>query len=188
VVNGGAPTPANGFSAAFRAAAPATPAAPAYPTEPAALLSPLNAAIERLITRGQDELAVTVRFEQGGSLSLKLKMGDGTIATHMQTDVPGLEEALRTSWNSFAQEWNQRGVKLAPPSFSHSNAQTDAGLARDGQRSTGQDGHPQPGEANPFAPALGRRSFRGVVRETPASAVEHASLSHRVRHALRTWA
>ncbi|MGH8020418.1 MAG: hypothetical protein ACREIA_19470, partial [Opitutaceae bacterium] len=61
--------------------------------------------------------AVTVRFENGGSLSLRLTMREGEIASQFQTDVPGLENALRSSWGQFAQDSQHKGWRLASPTF-----------------------------------------------------------------------
>lgn len=97
--------------------AAAAPATPTFVAPENTVLAPVQAALERMVARAQESLAVTVRFEQGGTLSLKLSLTDGSINTHIRTDVPGLEESLRSSWNSFAQEWSQRGVKLATPTF-----------------------------------------------------------------------
>jgi hypothetical protein len=186
-------THANPASTAGRAAAAAlaTPPAPAYPTNEAALLAPIGAAIERLVTRGQDQLSVVVRFEQGGSLSLQLTLRDGGIVAHMQTDVPGLEAALRSSWASFAQDWNHRGVKLAAPSF---GAGVNAGVAdgRDHQRSPQHEGHELSSESSTFAPLPGRRPWRSAARaDVESSGVTAATKLSRARLAQRglsTWA
>lgn len=170
---------------------PVAPAAPSYPTNESTLLAPIHAALERLISRGQDQLAVTVRFEQGGSLSLKLTLRDGGIAAHMQTDLPGLEEALRSSWSTFAQDWNQRGVKLAAPTFS-TDGSPHHSAGRDGQRSPHQDTPGFPGEAPAFGAMFNRRAFRGDSRAAsgaPArSAGLDAPLAHLASRGLRTWA
>jgi hypothetical protein len=89
-----------------------------FPVHDADLMAPVGTAIERLVARGHDRLSVTVRFEQGGTLSLKLGMRDGEITSQIRTDVPGLESALRSAWTQFAHDWQGRGLKLATPSFS----------------------------------------------------------------------
>jgi hypothetical protein len=156
------------------------------------LLAPLHAAVERIVTRGPENLSVVVRFEQGGSLSLQLTLREGSIAAHMQTDVPGLEAALRSSWNSFAQDWNQRGVKLAAPTFGDGQP-TDLTHGRDGQRSPQHEGHGfADQEAPSFAAMFGRRSWRSAHRSFdpgPAEAAAHKIASaRRADRGLRTWA
>lgn len=106
--------PAAGQASVFRA-----------PVDPASVTEPIGAAIERLVVRGQDSLAVTVRFEGGGSLSLKLALREGEVSTNIHTDVPGLEGALRSAWGQFAQDWQGRGVKLGQPSFSGAGPSQD---------------------------------------------------------------
>jgi hypothetical protein len=88
-----------------------------FPVDAESLLAPVGTAIERLVLTGRDQLSLTVRFGEGGSLSLKLVLRGGEIATQIQTDVPGLEAALRSSWNQLAQEWQGRGLKLGNPEF-----------------------------------------------------------------------
>lgn len=178
-------------------ARPATPVAPApatpvYPTSESALVAPLHAALERLISRGQEQLAVTVRFEQGGSLSLKLTLREGGIATHMQSDVPGLEDALRSAWSSFAQDWNQRGIKLAAPSFGGAATATDLSAGRDGHRSPGQEGQAFFGAGTAPAMTPGRptvrRAFRSNDSDTAETAIVPGSRVRLTARGLRTWA
>lgn len=106
--------------AASASVASPPPVVPAIPVAEAALLGPLSNAVERMILRGQDQLSLTIRFEQGGSLALRLALQNGEIKTQIRTDVAGLENALRAAWTTFSQDWNDRGVKLATPVFSTS--------------------------------------------------------------------
>ncbi len=147
------------------AAAPATfvaPAAPAAATPEPEVMAPVNAAIERMISRGQDHLALTVRFENGGSLSLRLTMREGEIASQFQTDVPGLENALRNSWGQFAQDSQHKGWKLAAPTFSAGTSQQE----QQGQR----EGRPADQQAFPFEP--------GSARAAPPSPATVADSQH----------
>ena len=120
------------------------PAAATVPSNGSELMAPVGAAIERLLSRGQDHLALTVRFENGGSLALKLTMRDGEIASQFQTDDPGLENALRTSWGQFAQDSQGRGWRLASPTFSSATSQHEQ---PDGNRD-GRASHREAFESN----------------------------------------
>jgi len=137
---------------------PAMPAAVPTPTPEAAALAPIHAALERFVSRSQQSLAVTVRFEQGGSLSLQLSMSEAGIKTHIHTDVPGLESVLRSGWDSFAQDWNQRGVKLGSLTFGGHAASGESGAGREhaGQHSADRHGAGADGQA----PGLGFSGFR----------------------------
>lgn len=170
------------------AAATATAATtPGVPADETALLAPVGAALERLLTRGQDQLAVTVRFEQGGSLSLKLALRDGSVATHIQTDVPGLQEALRSAWTHFSHDWSQRGIKLSDPSFSSTAG--DPGAHRDG-RGQDRDGHPLSADTMLFGPARGTRAAHVAGRTSstinPAQILGTPGVTD--ARGLRTWA
>lgn len=167
--------------------AAAAPTTTAVPLNEAAMLAPVGAALERLLTRGQDQLAVTVRFEQGGSLSLKLALRDGTVATHIQTDVPGLQEALRSAWNNFSHDWNQRGIKLNDPSFS--SGLGDASANRDGHRANDREGHAFSADSTLFGPTRGAHATRTHGRATSIHPAETpATPAAPYARGLRTWA
>lgn len=175
---------------------PMMPATPTATTPEAAAFSPIHAALERLISRSQDSLSVTVRFEQGGSLSLKLSMSDGGIKTHIHTDVPGLDTILRSGWDSFAQDWNQRGVKLGSLTIGHngSSAIGEQGGGREhaGQHSADRHQAGAEGQANGFGfPGIrrsgtGRGSRPGGAQHHPSPDV--AAAASRLPRGFRTWA
>lgn len=168
----------------------AAPAAPAVPVEVAEALAPIHSAIERLVLHGREQLSLTVRFEQGGSLSIKLAMNQGEIATQIQTDVPGLEAALKGAWGELAQDWNSRGWKLANPDISSStptyHQRNDASAdARQGQRQARQQGDDlAEAGGRGFGPARARAAAPAVTL-SGADALRAAALSRRGIH---TWA
>lgn len=170
------------------------PVQQAFPANEAALLAPIGTAIERLVARGQDQLAITVRFEQGGSLSLKLALRSGEIATQIQTDVPGLEAALRSSWNQLAQDWQTRGLKLASPEFSGGTSTSQHQQHDLQQHDRGSSGRDQ-AFANGEGAAFSRGTFsvanatrRGASSSSPAVSPNHSSTASTDRRGLQTWA
>ena len=187
---------APGFPAA-RMAVPAsavpTPAAtaPQFPTDEGLLLAPVGTAIERLVLHGRDQLSLTVRFNEGGSLSLKLALRGGEITTQIQTDVPGLESALRSSWNQLAQEWHGRGLKLGIPEF------TNAGANAQGHGDAGNRGGRTPGrgqagsEDEVVTTSASRAAFPAGARR-PAhrrgSTATRTPGRNATRGGLKTWA
>lgn len=167
--------------------------APSTSTPPeAAVFSPIHAALERLVSRSQDSLSVTVRFEQGGSLSLKLSMSDGGIKTHIHTDVPGLDSVLRSGWDSFAQDWSQRGVKLGSLTVGSSTSgaigEQGGGREHAGQHSadrhhTGAEGFGFPGFRRP---GTGHGARAGGAQAHPSPEV--AAAASLLPRGFRTWA
>lgn len=184
-------------TAGTNAAAPgSTVSNPWSSMEPKAALAPVGAAIERLIVRGQEQLSVTIRFEQGGTLSLKLGMTNGEIAARIHTDVAGLDKALRSGWGEFAQDWNGRGIKLAAPvitSHTQGFAQHEHNSA--GQREGNPRGHDfaEPREERgSFERGFRSRRFSNGQGVTADRKAEHISTNtspmDRIRSGLKTWA
>jgi hypothetical protein len=164
--------------------------------EPKAVLAPVGAAIERLIVRGQEQLSVTIRFEQGGSLSLKLGMANGEIAARIQTDVAGLDKALRSGWAEFAQDWNGRGIKLAAPVItSHTQSFGQHEHSSAGQREGNPRGHEfaEPREERgSFERSFRSRRYSNGQGASADRKAEHVSTNKspmdRIRSGLKTWA
>lgn len=161
-----------------------------------AALAPVGAAIERMMVRGQEQLSVTIRFEQGGSLSLKLGMANGEIAARIQTDVAGLDKALRSGWGEFAHDWNGRGIKLAAPvitSHTQSFAQHEHNSA--GQREGNPRGHefaePRDERGSFERGFRSRRPSRGSGVDAGQQGERVSSNNRpmdRIRSGLKTWA
>jgi hypothetical protein len=173
------------------AAQPTVATTPMFPTEQTALLAPVGAAIERLVLHGREQLALTVRFEQGGSLSLKLAMRGGEIATQIQTDVPGLEGALRSAWNQLSQEWEGRGLKLANPEFSTSSTPTGQDhAATGGERRAPDRGAAQSDlpSAMPARPVPGKTTRRVSESSESSTADSTVGVAATPRPGIQTWA
>lgn len=172
----------------IRTAATEAPAAPAraFPVDAEALFAPIGTAIERLVLTGRDQLSLTVRFGEGGSLSLRLVLRNGEIATQIQTDVPGLEGALRSSWNQLANEWHGRGLKLGQPQFVQGDVPDqrgqDLGRRRHGAGHEGADADPETPGWRSALPSLTRRPA------VAAAAVAAGSVPALDRSGLETWA
>jgi hypothetical protein len=156
----------------------------------------VGAAIERLVVQGQEQLSVTIRFQQGGSLSLKLGMQNGEIAARIQTDVAGLDKALKSGWTEFAHDWNGRGIKLAAPVItattqSHGEQPPNGSAHRDGQ----QRGH-EFAEARDERGTFERgfqsrrrpRRSQAPVETAAKTASSKTNRSQRNHAALQTWA
>ncbi len=77
----------------------------------------LSKNIDRLIGSKSNTVSIRINFDQGGSMALRVSMDSGHVSTAMQTDLPGLESLIKSSWSEFASELNQKGVKLTPPQF-----------------------------------------------------------------------
>lgn len=159
---------APGFGASRADSAPAPASAPnhvnAVANSETDVMVPIGSAITRLVARGQDNLSLTVRFEQGGSLSLKLAMHNSEITSQIHTDVPGLEQALRSAWGQFAHDWEGRGLKLHTPTFS---AESGTREQQGQQTASGQDQQSQ-------------------ARRQSESAAGGFSLSHQTSKSTRT--
>jgi len=179
--------PASPTPAPTAPVAPSTPAVPVFPVSEIALLGPLSNAVERMILRGQDQLSLTIRFEQGGSLALRLALQDGEIKTQIRTNVAGLENALRAAWTTFSQDWSNRGVKFAQPVFSTSPETTP-----DQHHSTAhQDARSENERREESMWFHGHNSFgapprHSRARSTMPAVSEQPSRTH--QHGLHVWA
>lgn len=78
----------------------------------------LSKSVDRLVSSKSDAVSIRINFDQGGSMALRVSMDSGHINTAMQTDLPGLESLIKSSWSEFASDLNQKGVKLNAPQFS----------------------------------------------------------------------
>jgi len=105
----------------------------------------LTKSIDRLSATRQDTISVRVNFEHGGSLALKVSMDSGQVNTSFQTDVPGLEGALKSAWNDLVGEVAQKGIKLSQPQFGSSDGENRSeNFASNDQR----EGRSQSAETN----------------------------------------
>lgn len=84
------------------------------------VVATLTKSIDRLVTNKAGAMNLKINFEGGGSLSLRVSMDGGQVSTSMQTDVVGLEGAIKANWTELASDWNQKGVKLNTPQFQNS--------------------------------------------------------------------
>ncbi len=77
----------------------------------------LSKSVDRLVSSKSDTVSLRINFDQGGSMALRVSMDSGQVNTSMQTDLPGLESLIKSSWSEFAHEQNQKGLKLNVPQF-----------------------------------------------------------------------
>jgi hypothetical protein len=183
------PATAAGARVATPAVSQTAPVAPTVPADATEALAPIHSAIERLVLHGRDQLALTVRFEQGGSLSIKLAMSQGEIATQIQTDVPGLEAALKSAWGELAQDWNSRGWKLGNPEFT---ASTAAYHPRDDATTDSRGESRQARQETAADPSFGGRAFTPArLKHTGAavlSGLDALRAAALARRGIHTWA
>ncbi len=90
------------------------------------VVATLTKSIDRLVTDKSGAMNLKINFEGGGSVKLRIRMEGGKVSTSMQTDVVGLEAAIKANWGELANDWNQKGVKLPPPQFQNSEAGKDS--------------------------------------------------------------
>jgi len=148
------------------------------------VVATLSKSIDRLATSKMGSMNLTLNFEGGGSMSLRFKMEGAQIATIMQTDVSGLEGAIKSNWAEIASDWNQKGIKLNLPQFQ--SADTLSGKAssfddlgessqKGGRQADGREDASQGrGSARSSRPASGTGYAEGTAsgleaQEDPAS-------------------
>lgn len=81
------------------------------------VVAAMTKSIDRLVTNKSGAMNLKINFDQGGSMTLRISMDGGQVSTNMQTDVAGLESAIKSNWGEFANDWSQKGVKLNVPQF-----------------------------------------------------------------------
>ncbi len=82
----------------------------------------LTKSVDRLVSTKGETVSVRINFDTGGTLALRVSMESGQVNASMQTDVHGLESAIKSSWSEFANEMNQKGVKVNTPQFGGSDS------------------------------------------------------------------
>ncbi len=136
------------------------------------VVATMTKSIDRLVTNRGGAMNLKINFDNGGSMTLRVSMEGAQVSTNMQTDVAGLEAAIKANWTDFASEWSQKGVKLNVPYFQSSASGENAfeNLADSGQRQPGTQGSAGQG---------GRRSSAGASgsNQSPSSAETAASQS-----------
>ena len=78
---------------------------------------------DRLVSSKSDSISVTINFDGGGMLKLRVSVESGRVNSVMQTDLSGLESMIKASWAELSSELNQKGIKLNAPQFSNSDPQ-----------------------------------------------------------------
>jgi len=146
----------------------------------ASVLEMVNRMADQMAARSQDRLSMTVRFENGGSIQIRMTSEQGEIRTLFQTDLPGLEAVLRQQWHQFSQEAQDRGNRLSSMAF----MSTDTSPEREDSTSR------NPEESEKF--------FDGDAPSSPGSVLETAhsptqsnrrtsATAHRGPGQLRAW-
>ncbi len=103
------------------------------------VVATLTKSIDRLVTDKTGAMNLKINFEGGGSMKLSISMEGGKVATSMQTDVVGLEGAIKANWGELANDWNAKGVKLATPHFQNSEAGKDSSFENQNEFASRQD-------------------------------------------------
>lgn len=161
------------------------------------VVAQLTKSIDRLVSTNPGTMNLRLSFEDGGSMNIRLTLQNGQVQTSMQTDVAGLEAAIKSGWSEFAGEWTQKGVKLAAPSFAASAVRSDV----DGRADTasswdqrperhamaqGSDGQSSSGFKRRGASASPTSNARQSVLEDVAATVRPASVVSKTE--LKTYA
>ncbi len=103
------------------------------------VVATLTKSIDRLVTDKSGAMNLKINFEGGGSVKLRISMEGGKVSTSMQTDVVGLEAAIKANWGELANDWNQKGVKLAAPQFQNSEGSKDSSFENLSEFASRQD-------------------------------------------------
>lgn len=85
--------------------------------EAASVLESIHRMAEQASARSQDRLSMTLRFDDGSSVRIRLVREGGEFHTVIHTDQPGMESALRQQWSQFSQDAGDRGFKFLSMSF-----------------------------------------------------------------------
>jgi hypothetical protein len=80
---------------------------------------------DQMAARNQNRLSLTVRLDDGGSVRIRMTSDQGEIRTSFQTDLPGLELALRQQWSQFSQDAQDRGMRFQSMTFTSADPGTD---------------------------------------------------------------
>ncbi|MBC2606009.1 hypothetical protein [Pelagicoccus albus] len=111
------------------------------------VVATLTKSIDRLVTDKSGAMNLKINFEGGGSVNLRVKMEGGQVSTQMQTDVVGLEAAIKANWSELSNDWNQKGVKLNTPQFQNSESGKDSSFESLDQFASRQERQSSAGES-----------------------------------------
>ena len=89
------------------------------------VLEMVNRMADQMAARSQNRLSFTVRLEDGGNIRIRMTSDQGEIRTSFQTDLPGLEAALRQQWSQFSQDAQDRGMRFQSMAFTSADPGTD---------------------------------------------------------------
>ncbi|RKX35755.1 MAG: hypothetical protein DRP71_02450 [Verrucomicrobia bacterium] len=139
-------------------------------TDAASVLEMVSRMADQMAARSQDRLSMTVRFEDGGSIRIRMTSERGEIRTLFQTDLPGLETALRQQWSQFTQEALDRGTRLTSMTFMSADASPEKGDSQS-RNSAGPETFPDDGAPSSPKSALGSTDRSSHLnRREPATA------------------
>lgn len=91
----------------------------------ASVLEMVNRMADQMAARSQNRLSFTVRLEDGRNIRIRMTSDQGEIRTSFQTDLPGLETALRQQWSQFSQDAQDRGMRFQSMAFISADPGTD---------------------------------------------------------------
>lgn len=93
--------------------------------EAASVLESVHRMAEQASARAQDRLSMTLRFDDGSSVRIRLSREGGEFHTVIHTDQPGMETALRQQWSQFSQDAADRGLKFLSMAFADLGGSAD---------------------------------------------------------------
>lgn len=105
--------------------------------EAASVLESIHRMAEKASARSQDRLSMTLRFEDGSSVRIRLIREGGEFRTVIHTDQPGMETALRQQWSQFSQDAGDRGFKFLSMSFADLGGSADQHRSPNGENAQG---------------------------------------------------
>jgi hypothetical protein len=105
--------------------------------EAASVLESIHRMAEQAASRNQDRLSMTLRFEDGSSVRIRLVREGGEFHTVIHTDQPGMETALRQQWSQFSQDAGDRGFKFLSMSFADLGGSPDQHRSANGEDAQG---------------------------------------------------
>ena len=150
----------------------------------------LSKSVERLANTKSDTISIRINFDQGGSMALRVSMDGGKINATMQTDLPGLEGLIKSSWSELVADLSAKGLKLNAPQFANANGEArkdDSAMNFEQRESQSSDGASSDSKAR--GGRRGQSAASPVGRASQAEGATEANESATLgQRALKTYA